>query len=1491
MDKHRKWQRFLIITVILLTFYNILPTVFFYSKPLTAPIDEPRAQRIAEQIVDRVNALEISSIEWLGSFCNLLGVKAKNIALDLTEPQIVQVEFSTLDDANTFRAYLQRAGALIPFIPSQLSLYDPENTTTPTVAVERKIPIHFAKSKLTKTTQFSEKFDAEGAPTALYRGLIEDRALQLGMALAGPSENAELIQSLGDHPGEELVSLLAQRIVAFAQAYGESSEITSRYFSTFTRLASADRSALFQKLVTSMQEAKTSIRKAKTEIEEQKADVIQQQKLEVLSSREHILSSALALVKRHPKAFTTGPAPTNFPSLEAALRASSTQKMQLISLEKANPFIESIAIDWKNDRMSLQLYPAVQETMKENSPATSQLLYNEIALVSRQIGETILPRFGQFEIPLSNLKNSKSFLALRLGDIAAAKAHSLEQALKATWHPSHPDLVPTAFPIHDYETYQKLPAEEREFGLIIYAPAQVKGSPLPGFRMQSIYVIAKGADQFIQRLKTEKNSEFSYKFNRDWNRLKEVLQSNGFLGYAASALPKEFSQEVIFECENYYQAVLKATREDFSVQGSKRFALLEFTNVEQRILTENKIDDRIHEDLLKSRDDYDAAHLGIRGVSKYDVPKPIDSVLWSNIKLSARKYVRGDEKKILRWGLDLSGGKTVQIELRDPAGKTVTDPLDIKQGVNELYNRVNKMGVSEVSIRQEGDFITLDFPGSQGLSASELVKASSMYFHIVNEQFGPGNSLLFATVDEFLQDVWNEAAITGKKSTEDINRIAYSHLYGEGTGPELVKPRTEAARALYQQGLRLADPQTLIPSGFFDNTYSSIRILRGEDFTDWQGQTHPLVIVFHNFALEGSSLENIHAGYDPSKGNFLSFGVEGSHTTKQGKKLSPSDDLFAWTSVYSKEKIAGTPLENYSHGRGWRMAVVLNERIVSSPALESALRDSGMITGSFTQREITQLETDLKAGSLSFTPHILSENNVSPELGSKERIYGIVATALSLLLVIGVMTFYYRFAGVVASVALLCNLLIMWATLQNLHATMTLAGLAGIILTLAMAVDANVLVFERIREEFAKTGRIATAIHAGYRKAFSAIIDANVTTIIGAMILLHFDSGPIKALAIMLIIGIISSLFTALFMTRFFFSGWAHNPKNQTLRMLNWFQSRGYNFLKHTRKTVIFSAIVILIGGFFLVKEKTTLFGMDFTGGYAATVQLSIKEGANYRTLVEEALLKQGVTSQDVQVRELTPSNTVRILLSRGLELPGRPFFDMPLENDLPEPFYPYERNPKLVWVVETLRGAGLEIDTPSLEQLDNHWTQVSGQMSEAMRTNASIGLFIALLCVLLYITVRFEFKYAISATLCLAHDLIFTLGLLAILHAIGLAVQIDLSTVAALLTIVGYSLNDTIIIFDRIREDVRLMHKASFSDIINHALNITLSRTMMTSGTTLLVLIPMILLGGSTLFGFSLVIAIGVIFGTLSSLFIAAPLMKYFHDREHRKEDGIREC
>ena len=591
-----------------------------------------------------------------------------------------------------------------------------------------------------------------------------------------------------------------------------------------------------------------------------------------------------------------------------------------------------------------------------------------------------------------------------------------------------------------------------------------------------------------------------------------------------------------------------------------------------------------------------------------------------------------------------------------------------------------------------------------------------------------------------------------------------------------------------------------------------------------------------------------------------------------------------WTTPFSKEKIAGTSNGRFSNNFGWRMAVVLNGTIVSSPTLDSPLRDSAMITGSFSQREMNQLEGDLKAGSLTFTPKILSEKNVSPELGSKERKMGIWATAIALMFVLVVMISYYRFGGLVASIAVIFNLLIMWATLQNMQATLTLASLAGLILTVGMAVDANVLVFERIREEFSVTGRIAAAVQAGYKKAFSAILDSNVTTLIAALILLRFDSGPIKGFAVTLIIGIVSSMFTALFMTKYFFSKWIQNPKNKSLTMMNAFEATHFNFLKYAKHAFAISIAFIAIGGAFLVKEKASLFGMDFTGGYALNLEINPSTDMNYRLAVEQALVKAGAKPQEIQVRELSPSNHIKVFLSRTLELPGRPLESSSALSEVAGNL----SSPKINWVVSSLQKNGVQIEPNSLTLIQQNWSEVSGQMSETMRNSAVIGLLVALACIFIYITIRFEFKYAISATICLLHDVLFTFAAIAFLHAIGVPVQIDLNTIAALMTIIGYSLNDTIIVFDRIRENTQVMRKSPFTEIINHALNTTLSRTIMTSGTTLLVLIPLIAMGGSTIFGFALVMGIGVIFGTLSSLFIAAPSMLFFHKKEKNKQQRI---
>lgn len=1514
MEKQKKWQRYLIVAIILLTIYNILPTLFFYSKPLKSPIDEKHARTISTSITERVNGLEQDAEEWLDSYCDLIKVKPVSIKSQPKDPLFVTITFKNLEDADLFRKHFPRAGALIPFVPSQLSLYDPQETASKTVTIQRRIPLHFDEKKLDDYFQFAMKFDAQGHPTPLYRALVEDRALQVGIALTGPTENAQVIQAITSAPSaqtQEILLTLAQNILSFTKTFGEQSSIAQRYFASFTQIDTQDRNALVQSFIQSLADLKNRIRADKNLIQEESdrlkgqgqfLESAKQQQLELLASREKTLDHALTIVRRNNTYFAQGKAPLSYTSFATLLQAAAPQgNIQTVSLQGYNPFVEQLTVDWTKERIEIQLYPdvlAFRQSIEKN-PALSavrdtadQLVYNEMAYAARQADETISPLQNHFEIHLNQLTNSKSLLAMRLSTIASSEIRQLQEIIQKTWNPQHPDLKGDYFPILDQEAFEALPVDQQKLALVIYAPAIYKKIPPTGLHMNTIYVIAKGMDKIIDRISNEPQSPQTAQFIHDFNRLKEILQQNGFVGYSGRSygLSPQFEQDFIFEGEDYYQTVLKATREDFTVHGTKRYAVLEFTDLEQRILTENKIDNSAHEDLLKSRDDYLAARLNLKGVSQYDVPKPIRNVYWDNFKLSFIKYFRGDDRKILRWGLDLSGGKTVQIELRDSNNHIVTNETDLKQGANELYNRVNKMGVSEVSIRQEGNYITLDFPGSQGLSASELVKASSMQFHVVNEKFGPFSNTLMSAANKFLQDVWNEALVTNRKEIDDINQIAWKHLHGDSQDPDVIQPRSDAARTLYEQGLRLANPLESSASNAFNETYSMIAQFRGNDFTNWHGQTHPLLIVYKNMALEGSDLENVQSSYDPSKGNYLSFSIKGSYTNKEGLKNNPRDGLFAWTSHFAKENISGTPLEALSGGRGWRMAVILNGSVISAPTLDSPLRDSAMISGSFTQREINQLEADLKAGSLSFTPRILSEMNVSPELGAKEKVSGIVATILSLCLVIAAMLFYYRFGGLIASIAVIFNLLILWATLQNLQATMTLAGIAAIILTLGMAVDANVLVFERIREEFAASGRLASAVQTGYRKAFSAILDSNVTTIIAALVLLHFDSGPIKGFAVTLIIGIISSMITALFMTRYFFAGWVQNPTHKALHMLNWFKAKKFNFLKHTKLTIIFSSIIIIVGTLLLVGERSTIFGMDFKGGYALNVDLPMHNNMHYRQKVEEALIAQGATPRDFQIRELSPSNHIRIFLSRNLEQAGHPFFNMPSTYDLKEPSYPYENNPKIVWIVQSLQKAGLNLEPQALSQLDKTWTQVSGQMSDTMRNSAIIGLTVALLAILIYITLRFEFKYAMSATLCIVHDVLFTIGFIAILHALKVPLQIDLNTVAALLTIVGYSLNDTIIVFDRIREDVRLMRKASFSEVINHALNVTLSRTMMTSGTTLLVLIPLIFMGGSTLFGFALVMAIGVIFGTLSSLFIATPLLKFFHDREAIKEANASE-
>lgn len=1487
MEKQRKWQFTLIMVVIALTFYNILPTVFYYAQPLKKPISVTEAAHIETAIQKRVDLLEEESVQWLASYCDLLHVTPLSITVNPQHPDQITVRFAKTEEAQQLRAYLPRAGALIPFSAAQLSLASTQETGKD-VLIQRKIPLRLKEQK--DLFAYIPVRDETGAFTSSYKELLLDRASRLLQVLTGPSESAQLLQALERAP-VEAAHLLALQLQSFAEGFEKEPLLANRLAASLTQGSFSKRADAVQALSNAFAITRDNIKHDKASLanamnEEATEEQIQQKRF--LEKKETAFLQAGNLLKKYPSLFAKGKEPWTASQIQQLLETTPvSHHRQTISLEERNPVFSELVIDWEKEQIYLKMHADL--TDEKLSSFAEQIRINEVAKIDHLTKEPLSASQQGYVVAFHNLADTTAILRLDLQKLAESYVAQITSLLQEEWQPTHPDLQ--QLKVVDASSYLSLSAEEQSLCLLVYAPLHSSSLSLDGLQNGSIYVLSKGLDRLIQTFAAVPDAEQSRLFHEETNKLVHLLRKNGFVGHQslpAFSQGKLFTHEIGFEKSHFYQPLLEATRESFSVQGNERFAQLELSDRQQRILTQNRIETQLHQELLKWKDEYHLAQVKGAEHGQREVPKPTASAFWSNLSLSARKYFRGDEKKVIRWGLDLSGGKTVQIELRDANQQVVTDEASLKQGINELYHRVNRMGVSEVSIRQVGNQIVLDFPSSQALSASELIQASSMYFHVVNEKFSTRNPMLAQSVHQFLQEVWNEAVVTHRKDPKSINLIAWKHLYGDGADAAQPQPRSEAARTLLENGLHLPNPADPSICSECEDAFSKIAVLRGSSPQEWYGQSHPLLFVFKNYALEGSQLENIQASYNPTEGNYLSFQVKSSAQNRLGQRIYPNQDLYQWTSRYSKEQIGGTPQEIYTQGDGWRMAVVLNDTIISSPSLKGALKDQAMISGNFSQREVTQLASDLQAGSLSFTPHILSEKNVSPELGKADRMQGILATLVALLLVIVAMVGYYRFAGLVASVAVLFNLLIIWAILQNIGATLTLAGIAGIILNIGMAVDANVLVFERIKEEYALTGRIAGAISAGYQKAYSAIIDSNVTTIIAALILMNFDAGPIKAFAITLIIGIASSMFTALFMTRYYFSGWVQNPKHQVLKMADWIQAKSIDFLKASKIAFPVAIAVIGIGCALVYNQRASIFGMDFTGGYSLQVEIEPQANTDYIDAVQKAFTQRGISAQDIHIRQLSPANHLRILLSTHLEKNAGAFQGMPVETEEGTFAYPYQKNPRIDWVVQTLASQGLPLSSSSLSELHTNWTAMSGQMSESMRNQAAIGLLISFVCIFIYIAIRFEYKFAAAAILCLLHDVLITLACIGIFHAFQVPVQIDLNTVAALMTIVGYSLNDTIIVFDRIREEMQEHPKWALSELVNRALNSTLSRTTITSGTTLLVLIALVALGGASVFSFAFVMTVGVFFGTLSSWYIASPLMLFFHRQEKAREKGM---
>ncbi len=530
---------------------------------------------------------------------------------------------------------------------------------------------------------------------------------------------------------------------------------------------------------------------------------------------------------------------------------------------------------------------------------------------------------------------------------------------------------------------------------------------------------------------------------------------------------------------------------------------------------------------------------------------------------------------------------------------------------------------------------------------------------------------------------------------------------------------------------------------------------------------------------------------------------------------------------------------------GAPFAIVLDNEVISAPTIQSHIAGgSGIITGRFTVEESTNLAVLLRAGALPAGLTFLEERTIGPELGQDSIDAGKLAAMVGGALVIGFMLLSYRLFGLFASVALAINLFLIFGVLSLIGGTLTLPGIAGIVLTVGMAVDANVLVFERIREELKTAKGPARAIELGYERALSAILDSNFTTFITAVILFALGSGPVRGFAITLGLGIMTSVFTAVFVTRVLVVMWFSRKRPKSIdRQINGLRlvpdNTKFNFFSVAKFTFGTSIVLVLasVAIFFL---NGLNFGIDFKGGTTIRTQSETAvDVGDYRAAITPLDLGDVTITEvfDPTFDENQHVAMVRIQAQEGDE-------SVAIET--------------INSVEAALQTVDPTITFPSVESVG---PKVSGELIKA----AIISVLGAITAIVIYIWMRFEWQFAVGGVVALVHDVALTIGLFSLLQ-----IKFDLAIIAALLTIVGYSINDTVVVFDRARENLRKYKKLPLIDVLNLSANETLSRTIMTSGTTLLALIALLVLGGDVIRGFVFAISWGIVVGTYSSIYIA---------------------
>jgi SecD/SecF fusion protein len=538
---------------------------------------------------------------------------------------------------------------------------------------------------------------------------------------------------------------------------------------------------------------------------------------------------------------------------------------------------------------------------------------------------------------------------------------------------------------------------------------------------------------------------------------------------------------------------------------------------------------------------------------------------------------------------------------------------------------------------------------------------------------------------------------------------------------------------------------------------------------------------------------------------------------------------------------------------GKNVAIVLDDYVQSYPTVQGMISGGrSTISGNFSVEEAKDLANLLQAGALPVKVRILGDSVVGPSLGAENLTSGMISFLVAFLSVIVFMAIYYGSSGVVASVALVINLLFLLAVSAALNVVFTLPGLAAVVLTMGMAVDANVLIFERIREEQAKGKGYKASIQAGFANAFSSIMDSNITTFLTGLILFSFGIGPIRGFAVALMIGIVTSLIAALFVTRLIIEYFTDGSK-ENIQFSTGISRRAFNFdVKMTQRKKLFYGFSIVLSGLSLISIFALGFrtGVDFKGGRQIKVAFTQEVGASD----VRAGLTAAYENENPLVREIAGAEPM-LLITTSYKIGS----DIPNEE------------------IEQLTLKALEAAKPGSQPHIVESTVVGPTVASDIKISAVYSVIFSLIAIFLYILFRFRrLPFGVGAVSSLFHDVIVAMGMFSffgVMDIFPFALEVDQAFIAACLTIIGYSINDTVIVFDRIRENLVEMKSATLGEIFNTSINQTLARTIVTSGTTLLTVVVLLLFGGDGIRGFMFALFIGIGVGTYSSIFVASPI------------------